>query len=38
MVQQGLKAGFGRQILELDETVIPMKDPCSFLGKPDWTK
>ena len=38
MVQLGLKADFGRKILEWDETVIPMKYPGNFLGQPNVTK
>ena len=33
MVKLGLKAEFGRQIMEWDKTVIPMMDPEIFLGQ-----
>ena len=35
MVQLGLKANFGRQILEWYETVLPMKEPVTLLIKPN---
>ena len=38
MLQLGLKANFRHQILEWDDTVIPMKDPVNFIGQPDLTK
>ena len=38
MVQIGLKANFGRKILEWEKTLIPMKDQGNFLGQPDLTK
>ena len=38
MVQLFLKADFGHQILEWDETIIPMKEPVNFLFQPDITK
>ena len=33
MVQLGPRADFGRQILEWDDTVIPMKESGIFVGK-----
>ena len=38
ILQLFLKSDFGIQILEWDETVVPMKDPGNFLGKPNLTK
>ena len=38
MLQLGLKANFRHQILEWDDTVIPMKDPVNFIGQLDLTK
>ena len=38
MVKLGLKDDFERQILEWDETVVPMKEPGNFLGQPELTK
>ena len=38
MVQLGLKAYFGRKIIELDYAAICSKDPGNFLGNPDLTK
>ena len=38
MVQIGLKAYFGRKIIELDYAAICSKDPGNFLGNPDLTK
>ena len=38
MVQLGLMADFGYQLLEWDDTVTPMKDPGNFLGQPERTK
>ena len=38
IVQLGLNSDFGHKIPELDETVIPMKKPGSFICKPDLTK
>ena len=38
VVQLGLKANFGRQIMEWGETAIIMKYPEKFLGQTDLTK
>ena len=38
ILQLGLNDNFVYQILEWDETVIPMKDPVNFLVQPDLTK
>ena len=38
MIQLGPKDEFGRQIIEWDDAVIPMKEPDNFLGKHDLTK
>ena len=38
LVQLGLKSDFGRQILERENTVVPMKEPGNFLGQSDSTK
>ena len=38
MVHLGLKANFGRQILEWDETIVPMKETGNFIDQPDLTK
>ena len=33
MVHIDLKANFGRQVLEWDETIVTMKGPGNFLGR-----
>ena len=38
MVQLGLKAEFGRLLLEWENTSIPMKEPGNLLGQLDLTK
>ena len=38
IVKLSLKASFGCQIMEWDNTVIPMKDSRKSLGQPDLTK
>ena len=38
MVKQVLKANFGRQILEWENNVIPMKDPGNLIGQTNLTK
>ena len=38
MVQLGLKDDFSGQVLEWDETVVPMTYPDNFLAHPDLTK
>ena len=35
MVKLGLKAEFGHQILEWDDTVIPMKDTVNLIAQPE---
>ena len=35
MVQLVLKANFGRQILEWDQTVLPMKETGNILLQPE---
>ena len=37
MVQLGLKDDFIHQILEWDETVVPMKEPVNLVGQLDLT-
>ena len=38
MVKLGLKTDFGRQVLEWDKTVVPIKEPYNLLDQPDSTK
>ena len=38
MLQLGLKAVFGCQIMEWDNIVVPLKETGNFLGQPDLTK
>ena len=38
MVQLGLKAKFGRQIMQLEKTVVPMNEPTNFICQPNLTK
>ena len=38
MVQKVLKADFPRQVLEWDETIVPMTELLNFLGQPELNK
>ena len=37
MLQLGLLAGFKRQVLQLDDAKLPMKEPIGLIDKTDLT-